>query len=64
MTKELGKLIEEARTIAAMEAQVPPAERDADRAAASAVVRTLRFARATDQSTIEPLIQLLSPTAF
>jgi len=61
MTKELGKLIDEARNIAAMESQVAPIERDADRAAASAIVRTLRFARATDQSTIEPLIQLLSP---
>jgi hypothetical protein len=61
MTKELGKLLDEARMIAAMAAEVPPAERDADRAAASAVVRTLRFARTTDQSAVEPLIQLLSP---
>lgn len=61
MTRELGKLVDEARTIAAMEAQVPATERDADRAAATAVVRTLRFARTTDQSVIEPLVQLLSP---
>jgi len=61
MTKALNKLLDEARAIAAMEAQVPAAERDADRAAANATVRVLRFARNTDQSAIEPLIALLSP---
>jgi hypothetical protein len=61
MTKELSKLLDEARTIAGMEAQVPAAERDADRAAANAAVRALRFARSTDQSVIEQLIQVLTP---
>ena len=61
MTKELNKMLDEARTIAAMEPQVSSAERDADRAAANTAIRVLRFARVTDQSAIESMIALLSP---
>jgi len=61
MTKELNKMLDEARAIAAMEAQVSAAERDADRAAANAAIRVLRFARVTDQSAIESMIAVLSP---
>lgn len=61
MTKELNKMLDEARTIAALEVQVSPAERDADRAAASAAIRVLRFARVTDQTAIESMIAALSP---
>ena len=60
LSKEIGKLLDEARAIAALADQVPEAERDADRAACSAVIRTLRFARSTDQSTIQPMIEILS----
>jgi len=61
MTKELSKMLGEANAIAAMAAQVSPAERDADRAAANTVVRVLRFARNTDQSAIEAMIAVLTP---
>jgi hypothetical protein len=61
MTKELNKLLDEARTVAAMESQVAPVERDADRAAANAAIRVLRFARVTDQTAIESMISVLSP---
>jgi hypothetical protein len=61
MTKELNKILDEARVIAAMEAQVSAAERDADRAAANVAIRVLRFARVTDQSAIEAMIAVLSP---
>ena len=61
MTRELNKMLGEASAIAAMEAQVSPAARDADRAAANAAVRVLRFGRNTDQSAIEAMIALLTP---
>ena len=61
LTKALNKLLDEAHAIAALEAQVPEAERDTDRAAANAVIRVLRFARTTDQTPIEAMIALLSP---
>jgi Suppressor of fused protein (SUFU) len=61
MTKELNKLLDEARAIAAMEPQVAAVDRDADRAAANAAIRVLRFARVTDQSAIEAMIALVSP---
>jgi hypothetical protein len=60
MQKELGKMLDEARAIAALEDQVPENERDADRAALAAVTRTLRFARSTDQSAIEAMTKALS----
>ncbi|CAN5192934.1 hypothetical protein BH11MYX1_BH11MYX1_51000 [soil metagenome] len=60
LSKEVGKLLDEARAIAVLADQVPETERDADRAACSAVIRTLRFARSTDQSTIQPMIEILS----
>jgi hypothetical protein len=44
-----------------MEPQVAPVERDADRAAANAAIRVLRFARVTDQSAVEAMIAVLSP---
>jgi hypothetical protein len=61
MTKELTKLFDEARVVAAMEPQVSAVDRDGDRAAANAAIRVLRFARVTDQSAIESMIALLSP---
>ena len=63
MTKELNKLLDEARAVAAMQDQVAPNERDADREALTSVTRTLRFARVTDQSAVEAMIQALSRTA-
>ena len=63
MTKELTKMVDEARAIAALEDQVPPNERDADRAALAGVTRALRFARVTDQSAIETMIKTLSREA-
>jgi hypothetical protein len=60
LSKEVGKLLDEARAIAALAADLPEAERDADRAACNAVIRTLRFARSTDQATIQPMIEILS----
>jgi hypothetical protein len=60
MTKELGKMLDEARAVAAMADQVAANERDADRAALAAVTRTLRFARVTDQSAIDAMIKTLS----
>jgi hypothetical protein len=61
MTKELNKMLDEAHAMSAMEPQVPAVERDADRAAANAAIRALRFARTTDQTAVEALIALLSP---
>jgi hypothetical protein len=60
MQKELGKMLDEARAIAALEDQVPPSDRDADQAALAAVTRTLRFARSTDQTAIQSMIATLS----
>ncbi len=60
LSKEVGKHLDEARAVAALASQVPEAERGADRAAVNAIVRTLRFARSTDQSTIQPMIEILS----
>jgi hypothetical protein len=60
LTKELTKLLDEARAVAATEDQVPPNERDADRAALSAVTRALRFARVTDQSAVDAMIRALA----
>ena len=60
VTKELNKMLDEARAIAALQDQVPPTEVDADRTALSAVIRALRFARLTDQSAVEAMIQVLS----
>ena len=60
LTKELNKLLDEARAIAALQDQVPPNDRDADRDALTAVTRALRFARVTDQSAVEAMIQTLS----
>lgn len=57
MTKELHKLVPEAQTVGAM--AVAEEEKDADRAALSAVQRTLRFARSTDQSAIEAILKAL-----
>src|SRR3569832_1461066 len=63
MTKELNKLLDEARAVAAMQDQVAANERDADRDALTSVTRTLRFARVPDQSAVEAMIQALSRTA-
>jgi hypothetical protein len=63
LNKELGKLTDEARTVAALTSQLADTERDQDRAAQAAVIRTLRFARSTDQSVILPLIEILSRDA-
>lgn len=63
MQKELGKMLDEARVVAAMEDQVAPNERDGDQAALAAVTRTLRFARVTDQSGVLAMIQALSRSA-
>ncbi|MEO8841246.1 MAG: suppressor of fused domain protein [Kofleriaceae bacterium] len=60
MSKELTKMLDEARAVAAMAPQVSAVERDADRAAASAAIRALRFARVTDQSAVEAMIALLT----
>jgi hypothetical protein len=60
LTKELNKLLDEARSIAALQDQVQPSEHDADRDAIAAVTRALRFARVTDQSAVEAMIQVLS----
>ncbi|MFT3695619.1 MAG: suppressor of fused domain protein [Kofleriaceae bacterium] len=58
MTKELHKLVGEAQSVGAM--KVAPEEADADRTELSAVQRTLRFARSTDQSAIEAILKALS----
>ena len=60
LSKDIGKLLDEARVIAALVDQVPDAEREADRAACNALIRKLRFARSTDQSTLQPMIEILS----
>ncbi|HEY0255113.1 MAG TPA: hypothetical protein VGC41_26480, partial [Kofleriaceae bacterium] len=57
MTKELHKLVPEAEMVGSLD--VPEAEKDDDRAALSAVQRTLRFARSTDQSAIEAILKAL-----
>ena len=60
LNKQLEKLLDEARAMAAVEHEVPEADRGADRAAVAALVRTLRFARSTDQTAIEAMIKILS----
>jgi hypothetical protein len=57
---ELQKLLDEARAMAALADQVPEVDRADDRSALAAVVRTLRFARITDQSVVEQMIKILS----
>jgi len=60
VTKELNKMLDEARAMAMLEDQVPPNERDADRAALTSVTRSLQFARLTDQSAVEAMIKALA----